>query len=175
VPARPSACHAHQIRLTASRHVWRNLEVLALCLALDRGPVRTAGPISAMDRGHPHPGLDLLHDVVVVLGDRRPGHLPQPVVGQRDTCPSGRICSVRLCELPRPCLVRVPHWARPAGRPGGSPLRRPRPPPSGLPIACATWAMKMRFVLMTPSQAHRRAAEDLRSKTGGSGELGSLG
>jgi hypothetical protein len=35
-----------------------------------------------MDRRHPHPSVDLLHDVVVVPGDRGPGHMPQPRVGQ---------------------------------------------------------------------------------------------
>jgi hypothetical protein len=35
----------------------------------------------------------------------------------------------------------------------------------GLPIAFAAWAMKVLFVLVTASRAHRRAAEDLRSKT----------
>ena len=35
-----------------------------------------------VDRRHPHPGLQLLHDVLVVLADRGPGHLPQPRVGQ---------------------------------------------------------------------------------------------
>ena len=34
------------------------------------------------DRRHPHPGLQLPRDVVAVLPDRRPGHLPQPGIGQ---------------------------------------------------------------------------------------------
>ena len=39
-------------------------------------------PQPLVDRRHPHPRLDLREDVVVVLGDRRPGHLPEPRVGQ---------------------------------------------------------------------------------------------
>ncbi len=35
-----------------------------------------------MDSGHRHPGLHLLHDVIAVPGNRRPGHLPQPGVSQ---------------------------------------------------------------------------------------------
>jgi hypothetical protein len=59
--------------------------------------------------------------------------------------------------------------------PGKSATSAPSVADSGLPVASATWAMKMLFVLMTPSQAHQPAAEDLRSKTWGSGEPGSLG
>ena len=78
-----------------------------------------------------------------------------------------------LCELPRPCLVRVPHWAMRI-----TPGKSATPAPSAAErvlIASAAWAIEMLFVLMTPSQAHRRAAGDLRSKTWGSGEPGSLG
>jgi hypothetical protein len=39
-------------------------------------------PQPLVDRRHPHPGLELLGDVIVVLGDRRPRHLPQPRIGQ---------------------------------------------------------------------------------------------
>ena len=39
-------------------------------------------PQTLVDRRHPHPGLQLLRDVVVVLADRRPGHLPQPRISQ---------------------------------------------------------------------------------------------
>ena len=35
-----------------------------------------------MNRGHRHPGRQLLHDVIPVRGDHRPRHLPQPGVGQ---------------------------------------------------------------------------------------------
>jgi hypothetical protein len=35
-----------------------------------------------MNSRHPHPGLELGGDVVMVLPDRRPGHLPQPGIGQ---------------------------------------------------------------------------------------------
>jgi hypothetical protein len=49
---------------------------------------RHAGPQALLvaqplvDRRHPHPGLQLGGDVLVVHGDRRPRHLPQPRVGQ---------------------------------------------------------------------------------------------
>ena len=39
-------------------------------------------PQPLVDRRHPHPGLELLNDVVVVLGDGRPRHLPQPGISQ---------------------------------------------------------------------------------------------
>ena len=39
-------------------------------------------PQPLVDRRHPHAGLHLRHDVVVVPGDHRPGHLPQPGIGQ---------------------------------------------------------------------------------------------
>ncbi len=39
-------------------------------------------PQPLVDRRHPHPGLELRGDVIVVLADRRPGHLPQPGIGQ---------------------------------------------------------------------------------------------
>ena len=35
-----------------------------------------------MDRGHGDPGLQLRDDVIAVRLDRRPGHLPQPGIGQ---------------------------------------------------------------------------------------------
>jgi hypothetical protein len=39
-------------------------------------------PQPLVDGRHPHPGLHLGDDVVVVTGDRRPRHLPQPGIGQ---------------------------------------------------------------------------------------------
>ena len=39
-------------------------------------------PQPLADGRHPHPGLHLGDDVVVVTGDRRPRHLPQPGIGQ---------------------------------------------------------------------------------------------
>jgi hypothetical protein len=43
-------------------------------------PARSLGPL--VNGRHPHPGLQLGGDVLVVLADRRPGHLPQPGVSQ---------------------------------------------------------------------------------------------
>ena len=66
----------------------------------------------------------------------------------------------------------------PAPGPGVNPGKSATPAPSAAERAAhwlSTWAMKMLFVLMTPSRARQRAAEDLRSKTWGSGEPGSLG
>jgi hypothetical protein len=99
--------------------------------------------------------------------------------GRYAPCQAGRLLvlwtdmfgsPVGVTEAVDPCPA-----LRPGGKTRGSPLRRPRPLPSGLPIASDTWAMKMLFVLMTASRAHQRPAEDLRSKTWGSGEPGSLG
>ena len=60
------------------RHVRRHIP--AETLHADSQAVLIAQPL--MDRRHPHPGLQLGADVLVMLPDRRPGHLPQPGIGQ---------------------------------------------------------------------------------------------
>jgi hypothetical protein len=60
------------------RHVRRHIPAEAL--DADGQAVLIAQPL--MDSRHPHPGLQLGDDVVVVHRDRGPGHLPQPGIGQ---------------------------------------------------------------------------------------------
>ena len=50
--------------------------------ARDTGGQAVLVPQPLVDRRHPHPGLHLADDVVMVPADRRPGHLPQPRVSQ---------------------------------------------------------------------------------------------
>ena len=58
-------------------------------------------PQPLVDRRHPHPGLQLRGDVVMVHGDRRPGHLPQPRVGQLREPPPDQLLPLALA-LRRP-------------------------------------------------------------------------
>ena len=75
-----------------------------------RQPVLVPQPLA--DRRHPHSGLQLTGDVVVVPGNRRPGHLPQPRVGQLREPRPGQV-------LPLALALR-----RPAGRDPGGDRRR---------------------------------------------------
>ena len=60
-------------------------------------------PQPLVDRRHPHPGLQLLHDVIAVPADRRPRHLPQPGISQlREPAP----------HQPRPLLLALRRPAR---------------------------------------------------------------
>ena len=69
-------------------------------------------PQPLVDRRHPHPGPQLSGDVLVVHGDRRPRHLPQP--------------RVRQLREPLPDQALPLGLASSAARPG----RSPRPPPA---------------------------------------------
>ena len=60
-------------------------------------------PQPLVDRRHPHTGLDLRDDVIVVPADRRPRHLPQPGISQlREPAP----------DQPRPLLLALRRPAR---------------------------------------------------------------
>jgi hypothetical protein len=47
---------------------------------------------SLVERLHPHPRLEVLHDVIVELSDRRGRHLPQPPIGQLREPALDRLC-----------------------------------------------------------------------------------
>jgi hypothetical protein len=75
---RPRVPHRHLRPAGLLRDVRRDIPAEARHAG--RQPPLVPQPLP--DRRHPHPGLQLLCDVLVVHGDRRPGHLPQPGVGQ---------------------------------------------------------------------------------------------
>ena len=60
------------------RHVRRHIPAQARIRR--RQPMITGQPLP--DRLHRHPGLELGGDELMVLADLRPGHLPQPGIGQ---------------------------------------------------------------------------------------------
>ena len=75
---RPRVPHHHLPAADLLRHVRRDIPAEAL--HADGQAVLVPQPL--MDRRHPHPGLQLRGEVLVVPADRRPGHLPQPGIGQ---------------------------------------------------------------------------------------------
>jgi len=76
--SRPWVPHHHLRAAGLLRHAGR--DVAAKARHAGRQPVLVPQPL--MDGRHPHPGLQLRDDVIVVLADRGPGHLPQPRIGQ---------------------------------------------------------------------------------------------
>ncbi len=70
-----------------------------------RQPTLITQPL--VNRGHRHPGRQLGDDVIAVPLDRRPGHLPQPGIGQLREPPPGQL---------RPPLLRHRRAARPHPR-----------------------------------------------------------
>jgi hypothetical protein len=70
--------HPHLRPADFLRHVRRHIPAQAR--HAHRQPVLITQPL--MNRRHRHPGLQLLTDELVMLADRRPGHLPQPGIGQ---------------------------------------------------------------------------------------------
>ncbi len=91
--------HPHLRAARLLRHVRRHIP--AETGRRHRQAMLIAQPL--MDRRHPHPGLHLPGDVLVVLTDRGPGHLPQPGVSQlREPAP----------HQPRPLLLALRRPAR---------------------------------------------------------------
>jgi hypothetical protein len=74
----PRLPHHHLRAAGLLRHVRRHIPAEAG--RRHRQALLIAQPL--VNRRHPHPGLQLPGDELVVPADRRPGHLPQPGVGQ---------------------------------------------------------------------------------------------
>ena len=74
----PRVPHRHLRAAGLLRHVRRHIPAEALHADTQAALI----PQPLPDRRHPHPRRQLRGDVVVVHGDRRPGHLPQPGISQ---------------------------------------------------------------------------------------------
>ena len=89
--------HRHLRPPDLLRHV--GIHVAAEARNAGRQPPLVPQPL--VDRRHPHPGLELLGDVVMMLGDHRPRHLPQPRIGQLREPPPDQLMPLILA-LRRP-------------------------------------------------------------------------
>ena len=92
--ARHQPQHPHLLAAHLLRHVRRHIPAQARIR--HRQAVLITQPL--VDRPHRHPRLQLAGDEAVMLFDLRPGHLPQPGIGQLREPPRGPLTPLRRAD-----------------------------------------------------------------------------